>query len=265
MNISEIKRYRNVEYLQYMSYIIDIVNKEDTETLGLAVALQELEAGIAPIASIFKQRLGSALTKEIESLDRLRNKNFIGLKTQVKSYTYHFDENISTAAELVQKAMTLQEVRISKINYHNKTFTITSLLDNLNSDASLLAAVNTLGIANWLAVLGDVNNTFKEVYLQRIDETAASPTVNIATLRETSNLAFENLFKTISSESFLRKEEVYQNLLDKIENLTQKYNALTVSNAKADSDVIIDDAFLEAMPIISEEAEFIALKNNEAS
>ena len=247
MNTTEIKRYRNAEYLQYISYIIDIVNKEDTETLGLTTAVQELETGIAPITSIFQQRQGSALTKNIESLDRLRNKNFIGLKTQVKSYTYHFNENLNAAAELILDAMSVQQVRINKLNYHNKTIAITSLLENLNSDVSLLAAVNTLGIADWLAVLAEVNTSFKEVYLERLDEGVESPTVNIATLRETSDLAFENLLKTISSESFLRKEEVYQNLLDKIENLTQKYNALTVSNANPDTDVIIDDTFLEAV------------------
>ena len=239
MSLKKITRYRNVEYLQYISYVIDTLKKEDLEALGISQLLLNLEAEYNSLVSYHKVKVSSDLTPIIEDLEKQRNKALVGLKTFVNAYMYSFDEALENAALALQEAINTQNVNTNKLNYQTKTFYIVSLLNEFNSDDDLVSAINALGLNGMVEKLTTFNAAFREAYLERVDQSVESPYLGIRDLRGACDAAYDDLVFFLGAESRLRKEPVYNDLLSKIDKLIEKYDVLHTSNN--DDDVITDE------------------------
>lgn len=224
-----VNRYRNAEYLQYMKDVVKLVNKQDVNVLLLVNQRDALVKKVIKIEEIYQQGQGSSLTQEIIDLDARRDSAFIGIKTLVNSYGYHFNKRLQEASEKISKAIQVYGTDVTRKSYQEETAIITSLLNDLVTKESLVTALSDLGVTEWIVELRDANENFTTKYLERVEEKASNPSINVTSLREETTVLYKELLNHIEAHKTLTKSETYLVISDEIEVLTKQYN-LVVDN-----------------------------------
>lgn len=141
-----------------------------------------------------------ALTEAVQMADKKRDRLFIGFRKMVESFQYFEpDESIMNAAEVV-----LQIIRTHGTQLHLKTMSKqSSLLASLFQDlaaADAKAAVNKLGLTNWLNSLKQAQNEFIEL-LQKRSELEARK--DIYTKKEAYTRLIDKLSTLLKGLDFL--------------------------------------------------------------
>jgi len=193
MNTPYLNRYRNGEYLQYMTDIINLVNKQDPTTLQLNTPLDGLKPIVDKIDQIFKLSQGSGLTQQLISLDDQRDGAIVGLRSITNGYTYHYNEAKSSAARALLSNMVSHGDNIQRLSYQEETAVINSIIKDWQTDQELIAAVTELSIEDWVTQLKQVNDDFSVKYLERVDQAAANPAIEIPNLRTQATEAYRKL------------------------------------------------------------------------
>ncbi len=224
MNIPFLNRYRNGEYLQYMTDFSELMNKVDVEALQLKQQKSALDPVIDKIDAAFKQSQGSGLTQEVIALDEQRDRAIVGLRGVTDSYKYHFDKSTVDAANALYDNIVAHGDNIQRLSYQEETAVINSIVKDWEEQQELKAAAMKLGLWKWLVALKDMNTHFSKKYLDRIGEAAQNPSVNIAKLREQATASYRTLVKHIQAHATLDGSEVYTNLLNQIDVLAGQYN-----------------------------------------
>lgn len=174
MSKPHLHRYRNGEYLQYMTDVLTVLAEKEVAPLPLGELTEALAASLIPIEEAFKQPRKSDLTAEIVVLDAQRGRALIGLRGVTKYFAYHSDPAIAAAATALHAAIAAGGDDISRLPYQQETAVINRIVRDWEEE-KLLAAVHTLRLGSWLAELKHSNTQFSARYLDRITETARQP------------------------------------------------------------------------------------------
>lgn len=224
MTTAYLTRYRNGEYLQYMKDVLVLVNLQDVALLELTEQRDTLNSLTNQIDEAFLQSLGSALTQEIILLDERRDKAFIGIKTLLSGYTYHYDTTQQDHAKNILLSIDIYGKDITRKSYQEETAIINSLINDLETQPELIAAINAINISDWVNELKTSNQAFGSKYIERVGETAANPITNITELRATTSTAYRTLISHIQAHDVLGNNPSYATLLEEIDVLTKQYN-----------------------------------------
>lgn len=226
MNIPYLHRYRNGEYVQYMTDILTLLEPHDVTALQLAEPQAALTTVMEKLNIAFKQSQGSELTPEIVALDDRRDRAIAGLKRLTESYSYHYDPEIAAAGDLLCRNILKHGDNIPRLGYQEQTAVLNSIVRDWEQETDLVAAVNTLNLGDWLAELKESNQQFTAKYLARVGETAHNTAVPIPELREQGTEAYRTLVNHITAHATLSSNPVYNNLLNEIDVLARQYNQL---------------------------------------
>jgi len=224
MNTPYLNRYRNGEYLQYMTDISELLSKQDLEALQLISKKAILDAIVVKIDAAFKQSPGSGLTQEVTALDDRRDRAIVGLRSITDSYKYHFDINIVGAASVLNDNIVSHGDNIQRLSYQEETAVINSIVKDWETEDDLKEAVSTLNLDNWLTELKNSNITFSSKYLDRVGESALNPSVDIPELRRQATDAYRTLVTHIQAHVTLSGTKAYTAILDQIDVLAGQYN-----------------------------------------
>ena len=224
MNYPELSRYRNAEFLQYMRQTLETVNKEEVATLQLTDPVTQLTTIFEEMNASFLQVQGSKLTVEIQELDELRDRAYRGFRSLAIANTYHKEKTKADAGQNMLAAIDGYGPEIAKRNYNEQTGILYSMVKDFETKEELIAAVQTLQLADWLAEIKETNSAFDAKYLDRVDETALNPLVNFPELRKQAMEAYRVLISHIEAHATLSSNKVYTQLLDKISVLAGQYN-----------------------------------------
>ncbi len=224
MNTPYLNRYRNGEYLQYMTDITELLSKQDLETLQLTAQKVTLDSIVHKIDAAFKQSQGSELTQEVVALDERRDRAIVGLRGVIDSYRYHFDSTITDAASILNNIIAAHGDNIQRLSYQEETAIINSIVKDMETEAEAIAAVATLHLGSWLAELKESNITFSAKYLDRVGEAALHPSSDIPKLRVQATEAYRTLVNHILAHATLGNTEAYTILLNQIDILAGQYN-----------------------------------------
>ncbi|MCH2034649.1 MAG: DUF6261 family protein [Tenacibaculum sp.] len=245
MTTPYVTRYRNGEYLQYMKDVLELVNKQDVDTLLLTNQRNALASIVSQIDSAFQQSLGSALTQGIIELDDRRDKAFMGFKSVINGFTYHFDTAKQVHAQNALLAIDNYGKDITRKSYQEETAIVSSLVNDFESQPELITAVTELNLTDWLNELKIANTAFASKYLERVGETAANPLANLVELRSQATIAYRILISHIQAHQVLNTNAAYSIIIDEVDVLTKQYNLVvdnrTSSNTDSPIDLPIDD------------------------
>lgn len=234
MNTPYLNRYRNGEYLQYMTDVINLVNKQDPTTLQLDTPLDELKPIVDKIDQIFKLSQGSGLTQQLISLDDQRDGAIVGLRSITNGFTYHYDTTKSSAARALLSNMTSHGDNIQRLSYQEETAVINSIIKDWQTDQELIAAVTELSIEDWVAQLKQVNQDFSAKYLDRVDQAAANPAIEIPNLRTQATEAYRKLVTHIQAHATLSATKAYTSLVNQVDVLAGQYNQVVENRSNTD-------------------------------
>lgn len=224
MNTPYLNRYRNGEYLQYMTDISELLNKQDLEALQLTATKAVLDPLINKIDAAFKQSQGSGLTQEVIALDERRDRAIVGLRGVTDSYKYHFDTAIADAAGILNNIIVSHGDNIQRLSYQEETAVINSIVKDMETEEEATAAIAALNLDTWLTELKESNSTFSAKYLDRVGEAALNPSADIPELRVQATEAYRTLVTHIQAHATLSGTAAYTTILNQIDILAGQYN-----------------------------------------
>ncbi|TCP25201.1 hypothetical protein EV195_104234 [Tenacibaculum skagerrakense] len=240
MTTPYVTRYRNGEYLQYMKDVLELVNKQDVDTLLLTNQRNALTGIVSQIDNAFQQSLGSSLTQGIIELDDRRDKAFMGFKSVINGFSYHYDAAKKVHALNALSAIEKYGKDITRKSYQEETAIISSLITDFESQPELVTAVTELSLTDWLTELKTANIAFASKYLERVGDTAANPLANLVELRSQATVAYRVLISHIQAHQVLNTNAAYSIIIDEIDVLTKQYNLVVDNRTSSGTDSPID-------------------------
>ncbi len=228
-----LKQYRNVEFVQYISQVIDTVNKQDVKALLLTEPLHKLSEVFTVLENRYTQKRGSSITAEIVAIDRKRDNALRGFRMILKAYTGSDNMSEVLLANQLLSIINSYGKAISRKSYNEQTRIINAIITEVEERPELMDAVMLFNVDVWFEKLKQVNIAFNAKYLERVDETAANPRVSFSELRKMASSAFRVLVKHIDAHLTLTNNVRYSELLEKIGKLSVSYNLVVDNRSKS--------------------------------
>lgn len=223
---AHLKRFWISEVLQFMHETYSICNKFDVENLQIADKVIALRAASLALDSSFKRDCTSEFSSEIVALDQRRDVCIIGIRMGADAYTYHFDFEKSSAAAAIINSIDKFGKVVTLMNYQSETSTIESIIESWATDSKLATAIQTLHLTDWVNELKTTNELFSKAYHSRMDQKLQNPKINTVELRQKAIDAYQILITNIEARSILARPNLYDELVNQINELVEKYNVL---------------------------------------
>ena len=215
------RKLRVSEFIQFLKDVIYICKNIDPAKLNSR--LKPLEESVNTLDAVFKQR-GSDLTKEVAMLDDRRDNAFVCLSKMTNAYGYHFDEAKIDAAEKIDEVLDRYGSSIQKLNYVAETNTLANLVNELESDAELAVAVNTLELQPLVDEIKNSNRLFQETYLARAKEMSEGPEDSAVEMRKEAVVKYLSLVDLIEAYVEISGPDTYGEFIKHLNELIEKYN-----------------------------------------
>ena len=234
-----ILRYRNSEFIQFQNDVINLINRQPSLKAALLTQLTNLQEPVQQMALIFKQQSGTPTTKTLEEADARRDRAIVGIRTLIKSYTYHHQEDKATAANALLRSVDKHGTRISRLNYQSQTAVLDKIVYDWENNPDLQEFVKLLELQEWADELKEANRLFNELYLKRTVEYAKRMmAARMPELREAATLAYRTLLKHIEAHATLTPTEAYTTLLKRLNALIKQYNTLIEDRKQQPKEVV---------------------------
>jgi hypothetical protein len=150
MNAIELIRFRNAEYLQYMTDFAGIINLNDPASLQIDAKLAAFVATTAELEELFKKASANDHTKVISALDQRRDDAINGITAFLQGYSYHYEEDKKQNAQKLLTYMAIYGSGIARQNYQAETATLNNMIRDFADKPELAAAVAAFGLQSWI-------------------------------------------------------------------------------------------------------------------
>ena len=119
--------------------------------------------------------------------------------------------------------------------FGHKLATLTNWVEDWTTKPALKAAVEILGLTDWVGELDTANKSFNGIFMQRNAEVLDNPDEQMKNLRQEGYKAYYDLKKMIEAQALISGyTEPYTNLMRELNNLIDTYNqTLAVRAGKA--------------------------------
>lgn len=184
---------RNGEFIQFIFDFLNIVEKNDPDTLKVRNQYDSLKAMADELEGLFKLSQSSLITGEIEALDLRRDRAIIGISTVATGFTYHPNEELAKHGKVLEAHFAVFGNNITRDNYLSQTASIRNIVNDWENKAEYEAALTALGMMNWKAELKAANDEFYEAYTRRNEEFAKANPDSLYSKRKDANAAYYKL------------------------------------------------------------------------
>ncbi|MFZ4799403.1 MAG: DUF6261 family protein [Bacteroidia bacterium] len=225
MILSKIKDYRNKESIQYLKDTVTIYKAFDLTALKLKVFVDQLEARNALLEQLFEIAKKSEKTETLESLDKRRDLAIVGIRKVADGYENYFEDDKAQAGKLITTHIDKYGSKIYILNLLAETTAINSVVNDLETEVVVKAAVTLLNLTAWVAELKQANIDFNNMYLARNTDIANQPDQNLKDARVETYPVFDLLMEKTSSFYSAFETEDYKTIMNQMDALTLKYNA----------------------------------------
>ncbi len=230
-------KFRNSEFIQYLTYVKNIVILRDPQALKLAPQSATLIREIFAMDEVYKKQINT-ITKDLETLDKRRDIAIIGIRIILEGYIYHFDQTKQNAAKELLQNIDDYDKEIAKQNYQVKTVTLNNLTHDWNTVLELKTALITLDLIDWAEELKESNQTFNKTYLEHNTEYIFDSKTDVTQLRNKVIECYTDLTNHIIAYATLQSSDVYENIIKEINALTKKYNDLVEKRETVDVETV---------------------------
>lgn len=223
-NSAHFHQYRNDEYIQFCKDVQQVCEQANPETLQVKEQLDIMKTGTVKMETAYLQTKGSELTKKITAEDDVRDIAINGISKMADAYTHHYNTEFVEAGERILSHIKKYGTSIAEMNYQAETTALTDLIDFVKNDEKLNAAVTVLNMNEWFTKLEESNTEFNSLYMQRIDEEAGKPKLNLKELRKESVGYYRKLTDHLQAYATVNPSDLYESTINKFNELTDKYN-----------------------------------------
>jgi Family of unknown function (DUF6261) len=227
--------YRNSEFIRYVKNVTAICGNNNPKLLKIEAQVAALQAATDPLNDLFMLERGNLLTTELQALDARRDAALSGLRLAASAYSFHFDEAIKKAADIIAAGIDKYGTGITRFNYIAETEVIESLVADIAGDAQLAAAIATLKLEGWVAELNTANQLFNTTYINRTGSYASKPDGSLSALRLVTAKAYGELAAHITAHFTLTPSDAYAKLVGELNSLSDQYNKMVNNRSSSDT------------------------------
>ncbi|MBN2093547.1 hypothetical protein JW964_28250 [candidate division KSB1 bacterium] len=109
----------------------------------------------------------SKFTPILNDRDIKRDLRFLGFRNYVITYTYHIDENMVQAAQVLEKIIQTRGFSLHTYGYAEETSSLKSLIEDLKTPAAQ-KAIATINAQPWVEWVESAQKDFEAAYQQKV-------------------------------------------------------------------------------------------------
>jgi hypothetical protein len=226
MNIKKIhlRSLRNDEHFQFQTEFRDLIIAATPAALNIGQQYNVWLPLFEQEDDVLKKIVKSAITEDIQTADKHRDRIFRGMVDANKSALNHFQPAVHAAAKRLKVLFdTYGNVAAKPLN--EETSAIYNLLQELNGNFA--ADVATLNITDWVAELESANNAFDTLVKARYDEAAHRTLLVLREVRTQVDTASRAITDRIDALFLLEGKALYEDFIHQLNIVIEKYkNAL---------------------------------------
>jgi hypothetical protein len=198
----KLTRFRNNEHFQFMTDVDELVTTHQASVLGIDVLYVDFRKVFMAEDTAIRIELGSAKSKTIEQLNKLRGNTWKAVAIKVKATLLCPIASEVKSAEVIQRVIDKYgDVRV--LTYVEETASITNLTNDL------LLSENTehlkkIGILIWVTELKSENEQFSTVFNERNSELAVRESGDVRAVRNLIDPLYDQLVETINSSIVMK-------------------------------------------------------------
>lgn len=160
-----------------------LLKPEEIHTFSIRIlpiieSLMPADAFLAEIKPIVEQKTtdlsiaigtnrSSKFTPILMGRDNNRDLRFLGFRNYVITYTYHIDENMVQAAQVLEKIIQTRGFSLHTYGYAEETSSLKSLIEDLKTPAAK-KAIATINAQPWVESVESAHKDFEEIYQQKV-------------------------------------------------------------------------------------------------
>lgn len=226
INAIDLVRLRNGEFLQFGTNVSDLVESNNPKGLNVEVQHAVFKTKVNETAALFNTERSSAITQELILLDERRDRAITGITAVIDGYCSHYVTKTVQAANLLANDLKLFGVGIARQNFQAETASINGIINDWETKAELIAALETLGLTTWKEELKTANQLFDQKYLARTKEYSAANPDTLKSKREETMIAYYELRKFLEAYATIQSTAGYKKVISELNALIDQYNTL---------------------------------------
>jgi hypothetical protein len=219
----------NEEFIQFFTQLLATVDSGEAPLPAALVGARAVaERHLAGIRALYRRDVAPRLTARIVAADGHRDDLVLGLQDLCEGHTYNPEERLREAAMLLDRRLEAYGPRIRKQNYQQETAIIKALVRDCREDYECAAAVDALGLGNWIVALDAANREFDRLYAERASwNTESELPYIIIEKREQMKDAYQNLLnKLYGFYHTAEGAEPWNRIVKMVEVLTEEYKEI---------------------------------------
>ena len=231
-----ITKLRNGEFVQHMDYFLEIIKSKNPEHLKVVKLLNKMELSYNIMSSIYKPERGSDITPKLQAADERRDAAINGITAALEAFCYHYDPKIKNAALALLDDLSVFGRGIARLNYQQETRTVKSIVEKWEQSPDSVIALKELNLYQWVEEMDTANQNFRNYYLTRMNENADNPEVRLVEVRKEITHLYRLMLNQLEVFASLNEDDVYKETINRINQLTNNYNALVIARQGSDDD-----------------------------
>ncbi len=217
---------RLLEYPEFATSVIEIVEKQDLEALKIKGVTDLLKAELPEIEKITVKERYHPITKELLTLKANRDKTLGAILSLIQGYK---KQQVPALADAVFIALPFLDRFLTKINRNSnfiKNKKIDLLFFELAGNQEVKAALQTLGFT---VLLDDLKTNYQAILAKqknRRESKSVTPRVKGRKIVVNATVAMNNLFRTIEINQLVEKNVDYLPLINELNEMLIEYKTL---------------------------------------
>jgi hypothetical protein len=220
---------RNETHVEFNETIRAIIIRYNADALGIRLKYETFVSALTAEISVLDIIRKSELTVEINTQNMVRISSYRGLSDAVKSVLNHYDEEKRKASRKIE-IIFQRYGNIGTKTLDEATAAIEDLLRELRTDVNF-AALNTLGLTDWLNILHQENSKFTDLMLLRYKEAAQRPTLRMVDARKETDKAHHDMIEQIEALVRVNGMAPYDNFIKEINAVNERYKNIMARQA----------------------------------
>jgi hypothetical protein len=213
------KSYDSARFYAFYKNLLELLERINEPTLADHVA--PLQAMRTLLDEGYKLDQSNLLTAAIKNSDVRRDDAAIGIRKCVEGHAVHFNAAKRAAAELLLRNIN-KYGNVARLPYAEESAAVDSMLKDWDTP-ELNAALITLGIADWRTELKQAQESFDNLYLDRVQSEALKTALPISKLRPDAIKTYQT-FTLILSAFEKITPATYTPIVNQINELVKKYD-----------------------------------------
>ena len=226
INTAILGKYRIQEFIQFTSNILMIVKQHGPDKLKIRSIYLPLVQNYERLQETYKRDTTNGLTPQITRLDDRRDRAIVCLRSIAEGYTYHFDEKLKAAGQLIVDCIDKYGSKLYQLNYNAETAALKNLGHDLHTDAACKAAIEELHL-EWVVKEMDVaNNRFEKLFVQRLGAFSQDEAKTTKEWVQRTTDAYRTLMQHIDAHATLAPSKEFTSLINHINENIEHFNVI---------------------------------------